>query len=231
MEWIDGDFASMKYNVWKNKSKNLIKSFPDFKDHPDIFGLSVGDLDKEKVIRYICLAYDKGSPLPDKIENILMMKMEAATLAGFRKSAGGAFREDVDEMIVGGNKTINHMVIRFLSFFHDLDFATLRMYKVKHFELLQKFGEESDPKSMENIMKTINTMADTVDTIKAKIFYPTETKQLIHDFYEQATFEELELTPEHIAERLASGKPISNDPPYGEDYQVEKYSEQDLLKK
>ena len=217
MEWIDGDFKNMRFNVWKKSSRNkdLFEVFPVLNDYLE-FGLKIGRLNRNQVIRYICFMYDIGSPLPLKIDNILKMKIEAADLAGFKRDSMNEFSSEVNLMLIGGNKIVNHMIVRFLSLSHDINFLTYKIYKAKHFEIMEKLADEKEPKNIESFLKTANSLLSNIDTLNAKIFMPEDSNNLIQAMYEQAEFEALPITPEEIIERLEKGLGIVNDPPYGE---------------
>lgn len=221
MEWIKGDFQDMHYNAWEHQRRDLLDAFPIFSDYVE-FSVKIKDLNRNKVIRYICFMYDKGSPLPKKIDNLLQMKLEAATLAGFDMDNLKRFSDEVNEMLAGKNKAVNHMIVRFLSFFHDINFMTYKMYKEKYFDVMVQLKESKDPKALETLLKSIKNLTTEIALLEGKIFYPEDTEYLIQAMYEQAEFEELELTPEHIADRLEKGIGIIENPPYGK-YSGEKF--------
>jgi len=221
LTWIKNDFKDMHFNVWENQRRDLIEMFPVFADYVE-FNVNIGKLNRNKVIRYVCFMYDKGSPLPKKIDNIWQMKLEAATLAGFEMDRQKRFSDDVNEMLAGKIKAVNHMIVRFLSFFHDINFMTYKMYKEKYFDVMVQLKESKDPKVLESLLKSVKTLTNEISLLEGKIFYPEDSEYLIQAMYEQAEFEELELTPEFIADRLEKGLPVVDNPPYGK-YSGEKF--------
>jgi hypothetical protein len=217
MEWIDNDFKKMHFNVWKNsaKNKNLLDVFPVFNDYLE-FDVKLGKLNKNHVIRYICFMYDVGSPLPQKIENILKMKIESADLAGFKRDSNNEFSDEVNEFMVGGNNAVNHMIVRFLSLFHDISFLTYKVYKAKHYEVIAQLQTEKDPYKIEKLLKTSNLLVNDIASLSSKIFLPEDSNNLIQAMYEQAEFEASPITPEDIIERLEKGMGVVSNPPYGD---------------
>lgn len=228
MQWIDEDFKNMYFNVWQlRKNASVIKAFPVLGTYAE-FQKEI-KLDYNKVLRYICFAYDKGTPLPGKMENLLKTKLEAAELAGFEKT-DKKFQDDVNKMILGKNNDINLMIVRFLSIFHDTDFMEFKTYKEAHFDIMDQIrnADKSDSKKYSELLKVADTLSKYMSDRINNIFHPEETREQIMAMYEMVDYEELEITPEKIAERIASGQNIIDHPIYGDWTPDDKYGPEDL---
>lgn len=227
IEWIDRDFADMTFNPWiVPMDKDMLEVFPMLSMYPE-FRVSPKPLNRNNVIRYICYMYDKGSPLLTKVDNIYKQKIEAATLAGFKMNEAGTFNGHVDSMMVGGNYKINHMIIRFLRLMRDEEFMQFRIYKEKLYSSLNKLQEIDDPKKLKEMIALTSSLTAVIDDLKKDFVDPFDSKKLIETLYEQAEFEDLGLSPEAIADRIAAGEDPVDIKPYGEDYKFDKYSERD----
>ena len=227
IEWIDRDFADMMYNPWKlANNADLKKHFPNLSLYPE-FNMDLKPLPPNKVIRYVMYMYDKGSPVIQKIDSIYKQKIEAAKLAGFKTKASGTFSNAVDEMMVGYNHKVNHMIVRYLRLMRDEEFMQFRIYKEKLYSSLQKMQDTDDPSTLSKIIAVNKSLTAVIDNIKVEFFQSGDAQQLIEVLYEQAEFEDLELTPEHIADRIEKGLAPVDVHPYGEDYEFEWYGEED----
>lgn len=227
IEWIDRDFKDMLFNPWKIPlSEDLLKVWPDLAAHTE-FTINTAPISKNKAIRYVIYMYDKCSPLLTKIDNIYKQKIEAAKLAGFKQNTAGTFPAYVDKMMVGLDHRINHMIIRYLRLMRDEQFMQFMIYKEKLYSSLQKMQETDDPKQLNQIIAVNKSLTGVINNLKTEFVQPKDSKQLIEILYEQAEFEDLELTPELIAERIEKGLDPVENYPYGKDYKFEKYSEDD----
>lgn len=226
-EWIEKDFEQMVYNPWKvPPNVHLTTVFPTLAMYSE-FKSDVKPLAINKVLRYTMYMYDKGSPLISKIDSIYKQKIEAAKLAGFKMRPSGTFDDAVNKMMVGANHLVNHMIVRFLRLMRDEEFMQFRIYKEKLYASLQKMHETDDPKTLSSIIAVNKSLTSVIDDIKRDFFRAGDSEQLIEILYEQAEFEDLELTPEHIADRIQKGLDPVDYYPFGKDYKFEKYSEED----
>lgn len=108
------DFDALQYNIFGlPKSTNLIHQFPELAKI-ESFRTSKLKIDKNLVIRYIILAYDRNSPA-EVITDYQKKKMWCAMYAGFQPyPISGLFEKPVDEMLKGLNKEVNDMIISYL---------------------------------------------------------------------------------------------------------------------
>lgn len=243
IEWIVDDFKDMTFNVRKvQRNQDIFKVFPCFNDFP-IFKTETYGLNRNNVLKYICYAYDKGSPLYNKFDDVLAIRNEAAFLAGFNleervvdKTENGktvkekkmVFPVKVENMILGQYKTINHMIVRFLfSFFHPNEYATFRVLKDQHFKLMNDLHNAVGWKDSEGISKALANISKQIDDIKDTAFRKDELKSLRDALYEQAEMDNLDISPEHKAERLILGYPIVENPPYGQTYELEYFEKEE----
>ena len=74
-------------------------------------------IDKQKVLRYICYAYDKNSPFQRETDT-LKRKVNSAKFAKIKPS-------DIELLVKGENKDIAQMIIRYIRQQKNIDFATL----------------------------------------------------------------------------------------------------------
>lgn len=76
------EFKAMEFNVFSiPKEKDLLRSMPKMKQIPEF--KSCDHPDRDRLIRYVCYAYDKNSPVRHHFKSLEDKKMNAAVLAGF----------------------------------------------------------------------------------------------------------------------------------------------------
>lgn len=97
------DFREMLFPF--HKTDDPLKDFPKLQSYSE-FNLEIED--RDKVIKYVGFAYDKGSPV-QKIENIIHRKVTAAMLAGFVDTKN----EFVQGMMKCENVIVNLMIVRY----------------------------------------------------------------------------------------------------------------------
>lgn len=236
IQWIKSDFDQMHYNIWK--ASDPFKKYPEFLEYPE-FMVEVENLNSKKIFKFIAFAFDKGSPLPKKLPDLINMKMEAAELAGFDRTEG-MFKDEVMDMIAGLNPIVNQMVIRFIRKFHDLAFQDYLVFRSKRFQLQRQFDnlgvvddgngnitfEDIDAKAAENLLSLITKLTNSMEMLVSKMFRQEDVMLYRQALEESATYSELELTPEHIAERIRDGKEIVPIPVY-KGWTKEFYSEEE----
>lgn len=118
------DFEQMLFNVMAIKEgDSILEAFPRLQQYPE-FRMEVEGVDKDQLLRYICLLYDRKTPLT-KNDNVVSRKMEAAQLAGFKWDEQGQLPFDTSEVMYGKSFEANHMIIRFARLQHNTKFSAL----------------------------------------------------------------------------------------------------------
>jgi len=119
------DYASLTYNVIDvPKSKDILKAFPALDKIPE-FHLPIAIKNRDAVIRYIVLFYDKNTPLK-KIEKEHERKMYAAMVAGIDyNEKTGLFPKDVEAMLRCKDGVINSLIISYLRHTSSVQYSTL----------------------------------------------------------------------------------------------------------
>lgn len=231
IEWIDKDFQDMTFNPYNVPMYlNMMEVWYVLDGYPE-FSIETKPLNKNHVLRYISYMYDKGSPIYRKIDNIHKQKLEAAALAGFKTNPSGTFSKYVDQMLVGGNHIVNHMIIRFMRLMRDESFMQFRIYKEKLYNSISLMGETTDPKMIADLIAVNKSLTSVIDSIKIDFVGKSDVKELIEVMYEQAEFEDLEITPELITERILMGLDPVEHYPYGDNYKLDTYSGEDKSEK
>jgi len=122
------DYRHMKFNVMTaDQSKPFLdqfielarfKSFQDIKkDYPK---------DANKIIKYICLCYDRNSPAQTQIADIFKRKSWCGAVAGFTYNPDTTiFDTEYYDIINGKKDSINYAIIDFASLFNSPEYVML----------------------------------------------------------------------------------------------------------
>jgi hypothetical protein len=123
------------------------------------------------------------------------------------------------------------MIIRFLRLMRDESFMQFRVYKEKLYDSLSEMNETKDPRQVASLIAVNQSLTSVIDSIKIDFVGKANAKELIAVMYEQAEFEDLEITPELITERILQGLDPVEHYPYGENYKLDTYSGDDKSEK
>jgi len=191
------DYSNMMCNVMSLPEKRSpLEEFEFMKKHVEFHRPIFPN--KRKTLKYICLVYDKGSPLHDAYPDLYKKKMVAAELVKFLKEPDGKYDKNVEEVIQCENETVNAMIIRYVTGMKSV--------------LYQKYVLFSELHTRESI-KLLNG-SSKIDEYK-KISAELENCEsqllsgdnLLHEDLTRYYFEDkLELRPEDIAIKIAEGK-------------------------
>jgi hypothetical protein len=205
----DKDFDTLTYNVMKYKTDvNLLSKFPtigsinSFKEYKG---------DRNKVIKYIVLCYDKGSPILNRfMQDDVKRKTSSAEYAGWNPNKDGLFDNDVDQIMKCLNPEVNLMIIDFLRTFNDPSWALLMTGMESYYQKLQQiinadFGQgRRDVFQVEEtkgkLFKQAQEMSKALDEAAKKILQD-ENPYLRRDLYctiDQDSKNRLNITPERM---------------------------------
>lgn len=205
----DKDFDTLTYNVMKYKGDvNLLAKFPTL-GSIDSFRQYSGDTNK--VVRYIVLCYDKGSPILARYQqDDTKRKVLAAQYAGYDTNGEGLFDDDVDYMMKCMNKETNGMIIDFIRTFNDPHWALLMAGIESYYQKLRQIMdadsydgkrdvfqvEETKGKLFKQAQDMSKSLADTASKMMMD-----ENPYLLRDLYstiDQEAKNRLNITPERM---------------------------------
>lgn len=205
----DKDFSTLTYNVMKHKTDtNLLRIFPTF-ESIEPFKQYKGDVNR--VIRYIVLCYDKGSPILNRyMQDDVKRKVLAAQYAGWQCNDEGLFEDEVDKIMKCLNAEVNAMIIGFIRTFNDPNWALLMTGMESYYQKLQQimnadFGDmKRDIFQIEEtkgkLFKQAQDMSKSLDAAASKLL-SDENPYLRRDLYstiDQESKSRLNITPERM---------------------------------
>lgn len=204
------DFAYMQFNVMLvPKDRNIMDSFPLLKQY-DEFNCPAGDVDKNSLLRYICLLYDRKTPLL-KNDNLVKRKIEAAEMAGFTWNEEGVLPGPVDRVMKGRSQAANNMIIRIARIQGNTKFAALvtgteayytKLTSILNSSAAENKGEAETEKIKGDLWKQAKEMEKDLSSLAFELLNEDNNPYLKEDLFSKVDSEAsqmLMLSPEKIA--------------------------------
>lgn len=129
------------------------------------FQQKIDRVENKTLIRYIVLFYDPKSPLLHKIQDHVERKKAAALIAGF-KSDDIKFADEVNEILYCKNREANTMIIEYLRYLKNPEWAYLASAWESYFKILLELA--SDVKTFEKGNKTAIDVANSRAALSQK---------------------------------------------------------------
>lgn len=195
MNYRESDYRLMLFNVSElQKYDDPLVFWPELRKIDELRLAETGpNLPKDKVLRYIFLCYDRGSPVVIHNKDLIKRKYEAAILSGF-ELVDKKFEKQVEDVIKCQDPLVNEMICAFVRLFGDDDFAYITSLKDALYAILPsvQLGEIKDIDKVQKLKKEI-------DTVTEKILVRDNTNNLYLDLYKYIEREKLGLRPEDMA--------------------------------
>ena len=220
----DLDCSRMKIHPNHPQLVNFLESnIPKFKEYinftSDVFN-------KPKIYRYILLQYDPMSPIQARTSlDWFGKKYESAAYAGFpmskQKNGAYKFSDEVLDMILGRKSDVVDMIVLFLGWLNKPKW----MHAVYIEESICVYltaalrGEQQEAKDAKEVRALFTELYKVSEEMAHE---PEETEEFISRFYYQIEKSRLAIRPEDYAKALANGVDLSEDSPYGINYQVDR---------
>lgn len=150
------DYKFMRFNVMNPDRKTpLLEQFHDLARFQSFLDLNkqFGE-ETNKIIRYICLCYDKQSPAMNQISDITKRKNWSGMAAGFSfDDDTGVFKKFYYNILNGGSEIVNTCIINLLSLENNPDWSLLQMTYESFYRKSIQMGlvSEEDPLKAEKL--------------------------------------------------------------------------------
>lgn len=194
----DQDFKRMRWPVYKATKVEDAKV-------EDITAFKRIKVKKLEVVKYFCLLYDVGSPLPKRLQDIKERKAVAAKLAGFDMTRPDDFNY-VSQLNKLAMPVHVDIVKQMLKLQHNRDFSRISALEYYFEESVGKMlslieeSDKVDPKKMldamtvkDNLRKSMKATSEELDSLYAKIY---GDDKLVEEIVNSMT----SWTPESVAE-------------------------------
>lgn len=163
-------------------SKNLVEVFPLLHDNEEFSAdLKGGNTDRNKIIRYVILMYDKNSPFITKYDDIIKRKKEVARFVGFTLSKKGVFKKAVVEIFKCENIEVNCMIIRYCRLQHSIRWTLLVAMNEDFYEDMNKML--SDKSKNQGAYKSTLDNLEVMESMKHHMLAQDNTKALSDEIW------------------------------------------------
>ena len=85
-----------------------------------------------------------------------------------------------------------------------------------------KYREEEDATKRKAILQNIETLGDDIERLTNEYLQGDNNKNITKSLFEAIELEELDITPEDIAEKRMTGDKLDDFSPYGKEYKIGK---------
>lgn len=199
------EFKKLQYNVYDlSPEKSVLKTFPELNRFPEFGSSFLVGLDRDKVIRYVILSYDKKSPLLSE-KNLIKRKKLAVEMAGFETQKDNNYDEPVLAMMRNENKIVNRMVLRYVRSQADTRYALLVSGMETFYENIyqitnnDKADRAIDSKEKSDLFEKSRKMSDQLEQLADEIFNNEISLMHTADEVNSEESEAILSYPEHLA--------------------------------
>lgn len=219
-------FKDLKYNVFTlAPNKEVIKQWPElakweaFNPEPS-YELKedgepsepikpFGNLNKDMVLRYILVLYDKNTPLL-LIDNLAQRKTKAAEIAGFEFTKKDKWPIAVLKLFRGDLLDANRAILYFCRTQNSAKWGLYVTLTIKHHSDQEMIvNKDKDAPSSKELIAD----AETIDRLKSELINLDHTKSILDDM-EEYTMAELGLRPEELGQKILAGDAVVEIRPY-----------------
>jgi len=198
--FAENEFKDMMFDVSVvQPPKHVITAYPRLRKIKE-FKTKFTRLNKDKVVRYIMLLYDKNTPFRIKFNDVLIRKVEAAKGAGWEIVDQGLFHEDVERLLRGENKQVNSMIVAFVRLHRNFKYS----YLIALEETFYRFLLEIIIGETKNLAQMKSTQSELEEEV-TELINQDKNPQLKQELLRYVEESRLNLRPEDIA-RIARQK-------------------------
>lgn len=202
-EYKVDDFSGIMREIFEvPEGSSILASVPKL-NYPEFTpSLLKYGLDKDQVIRYISCVYDKGSPFRNDFLEISQRKVMACLYVGFELDENNKWPKSVEDMMMCNNEIIVPMIVRYARTFKSAEFSFLVAIIDDYHRKLED-AHSGASYNFEELRKIKKEIEGSVLNLTAE----DDTDKLKKEIYSWMQNEQLELRPEHIAQKLKDGVP------------------------
>lgn len=185
-------YEDLRYNPFSVPlGRNILSNYKELMIYPEFQHERIGTITINRIVRYVMLVYQKGSPLLRE-NNINKRKIEAANLVEFPKKKGSdEFVWDVEQIMTCKEKDSNKLILRFLRLQHDDLWAQVTIYEESRQAQYEKLLNDQfrGVETASKVKSYISEVTDEIDKLRAKIFNDDMSRDLTRLLYESVSIE------------------------------------------
>lgn len=200
MEFTPDDFKRMMFNVYEaDMSKSFLTQFPELNVYEEFSKRLPTQLDRNKIIKWICYVYDKNSPYRVKYKDLTQRKVRAMIDAGHNLEYDEAsnkeiFNEEIEDVILGKSISVADMTVAFCKLHCDVDYSHLVLLEAMYYKLMRDVFLGNQAK-ITDLQKIKDDLANAIATVLQN----DQAKSVVKSLYQSINKDKIKLSPEDIA--------------------------------
>ena len=194
------------------------ESYLKLKEHQEFKASLPHTLPRERIFQYIIWMYDRASDaVRAEYPLYTQRKREVARMVGL---IGGTKNRGVENVLIGPNDSVNIMIVKYIKMFNSPEYSKLAIYQEISVHLQRKaISGDIDKALIDNVEK----ITDAIKDLEVNVFYGKDETELRAELYRTIEDEDLGVTSEQIAQKLAKGQdPLKGVDLYGAGYKPAK---------
>lgn len=201
-EFQDSDYQGLLFNVHANKGKDYLSVFPDLKLYNEFtYPIDPEKYNRNQIIHFIVLVYDKESPFRKKYSDITTRKIQCALEVGWKMQENGKFSDSIVAILNNGYSWYNDMIVAYIKLHYNSKYAFYVMLENIFYENLHKsfWGD------IKNKVSELKQIEEAFGQAQRELTANDNSKDLTKALYRKVQLEKVDFSPEVIAQKLKDG--------------------------
>lgn len=219
MEHIDVDTTYLTFDINDPKFHDIIcNAIPSYKKYEDEYMKT--DEARTRLFRWIVLMFDRNTPLRREVTDYYKRKVYAGNLVGIKpNAASGKYKSHVEDILVGQDKKVNDLIIKFISYQADPEYTQL----FGHYAMLHSILDKIiSGKADTNTQKAFDASNAVIKELTNSIYGTGERNEVTEArraLYKQIAYDLNDMRSENVARRMAAGDGLPDEwSPYESGY-------------
>jgi hypothetical protein len=213
-EFLKEDYYGMQINVNEaDMETDFLLQYPDLRLNPE-FAVNLDirvssaepdappkiiKIDRNKIIKYVALAYDKHSPFVKKYKEPNVRKYHAMVEAGYT-IVGKKFERHIEDIVSNSNTKVADMVVCYLKMHNNLQYAHLIMMENLYYNKQKEIYLNQQSSSLR--VKELEDIKTNYENAQRELLAQDTDAKLLKSLYHSIIKDKLGLAPEDIAKSL-----------------------------
>jgi len=199
---VDVDTTYLRFNPNSPKFYNEITAeIPAFAEYDEQKGPM-----RIRIFAWIVCLYDPLTPLRREVKDMYKRKVYAGNICGITiHKQTGKYREWVEDMFIGKDKTVNNLIVKFISSFASPEYTQLIAHVVMQETILNKIISGSATKDNQIMF---DNSTDKIKSLTNIIYGTGERDEIIEArraLYKQVAYDLSDMRPESVARAFMDG--------------------------
>lgn len=197
-EFEESDYNGLMINVHLHKGKDLFKVYPDLNLYKEFSEPLLPPLDRNQIITFIVLCYDKESPFRKKYPDLDQRKYHAALEAEFDINEDNKFESYMEEIIQAQNPVTREMTVAYCRLHYNTKYSYLVLCESLFYTNLRTALMGEGAQKMDELKK----IQDAMEAAQRELLAFDNNKELVKSLYKSVNNQRIDYSPETIAKNI-----------------------------